>query len=69
MDVARSIATQRQLASSGLYLLGNISIDDDTRTVIIPPEEGEEMLEEEMSNIAWGDVSGGALDPEKVKEA
>ena len=40
LGVARSIATQRQRASSGLYLLGSISVDDDTSPVIIPPEEG-----------------------------
>ena len=69
MGAARSTATQGEWDSRGLYLLGNISVDDDTSLVIIPPEEGEEMLEDEMSNIAWDDVSGEALDPEKVKEA
>ena len=72
MDVARSIATQRQWASSGLYILGNISIDDDASPVFTPPKEGKEggqMLEDEMTNTAWNDMSGKVLDLKKVIEA
>ena len=60
---------QRKWNSEGLYLIGNASVGEQCEPMTVPPEEHEDLLRSDTDGIAWDDVGGESLDPDKVREA
>jgi hypothetical protein len=69
MAIVKAIKIQKQWDAEGVYLIGNVSINEFKDALKIPAEEDEKWLQEAMGETAWDDISGEFLDADKVKEA
>ena len=58
---------QQKWDKEGMYFMG--IIETEAEKLDAPPEEDDRELNDAMNDVAWDDVSGMELDPEKVKEA
>ncbi len=67
--IVRAVEIQKQWDAEGMYFIGNVGLGEEKFKVKIPAEEEEKYMAEAMKEIAWDDISGEYLDPEKVKVA